>query len=157
MASWVTQLGGTNVQSSAPEVRDLLDKELHRMHRVNLADLPEAKLHEIASAHKFASDYCYTVANGDIPTEGVMCANWLSQRGLKKVGMFWEVGSSGRDYADFFRDEAIRLGTAGLSGGCSDGIQDSSKGTEIGPNNEFAKEGYIVVYQDRQNCFSIFF
>jgi TRAP-type C4-dicarboxylate transport system substrate-binding protein len=26
MASWVTQLGGTNVQSSAPEVRDLLDK-----------------------------------------------------------------------------------------------------------------------------------
>jgi TRAP-type C4-dicarboxylate transport system substrate-binding protein len=26
MASWVTQLGGTNVQSSAPEVRDILDK-----------------------------------------------------------------------------------------------------------------------------------
>ena len=24
--------------------------------------------------------------------------------------MFWEVGSSGRDYADFFRDEALRLG-----------------------------------------------
>ena len=61
-------------------------------------------------AHKFASDYCYTVANGDIPTEGVMCANWLYQQGLKKVGLFWEVGSSGRDYADFFRDEAIRLG-----------------------------------------------
>ncbi len=61
-------------------------------------------------AHKFASDFCYTVANGDIPTEGVMCANWLYQQGLKKVGLFWEVGSSGRDYADFFRDEAIRLG-----------------------------------------------
>jgi TRAP-type C4-dicarboxylate transport system substrate-binding protein len=26
MASWVTQLGGTNVQSSAPEVRDILEK-----------------------------------------------------------------------------------------------------------------------------------
>ncbi len=26
MAGWVTQLGGTNVQSSAPEVRDILDK-----------------------------------------------------------------------------------------------------------------------------------
>ena len=39
-----------------------------------------------------------------------MCANWLYQQGLKKVGLFWEVGSSGRDYADFFRDEAIRLG-----------------------------------------------
>ena len=28
-------------------------------------------------AHKFASEYCFTVANGDIPTEGVMCAQWL--------------------------------------------------------------------------------
>ena len=26
MAEWVTQLGGTNVQSSAPEVRDILDR-----------------------------------------------------------------------------------------------------------------------------------
>ena len=26
MATWVTQLGGTNVQSSAPEVRDILEK-----------------------------------------------------------------------------------------------------------------------------------
>jgi TRAP-type C4-dicarboxylate transport system substrate-binding protein len=26
MATWVTQLGGTNVQSSAPEVREILDK-----------------------------------------------------------------------------------------------------------------------------------
>ena len=33
-------------------------------------------------AHRFASDYCFTVANGDIPTEGVMCANWLYQQGL---------------------------------------------------------------------------
>src|SRR5689334_16548417 len=41
-------------------------------------------------AHRYASDFCFTVANGDIPTEGVMCANWLYQQGLKKVGMFWE-------------------------------------------------------------------
>jgi branched-chain amino acid transport system substrate-binding protein len=61
-------------------------------------------------AHRFASRCCYTVANGDIATEGVMCANWLYQHGHRKVGMFWEVGSSGRDYADFFRDEALRLG-----------------------------------------------
>ncbi|MGQ0824528.1 MAG: ABC transporter substrate-binding protein [Actinomycetota bacterium] len=61
-------------------------------------------------AHRFASDYCFTVANGDIPTEGVMCANWLHQQGLRKVGLFWEAGSSGRDYADFFRDTAMRLG-----------------------------------------------
>ena len=61
-------------------------------------------------ARRFASDYCFTVANGDVPTEGVICANWLYQQGIRKVGLFWEAGSSGRDYADFFRDEAIRLG-----------------------------------------------
>ena len=61
-------------------------------------------------AHKFASEYCFTVANGDIPTEGAMCAHWLRQQGLKRVGLFWEAGSSGRDYADFFRDTALRLG-----------------------------------------------
>ena len=61
-------------------------------------------------AWKFASDYCFSIANGDIPTEGVICANWLYQQGIRKVGLFWESGSSGRDYADFFRDEAIRLG-----------------------------------------------
>ena len=44
-------------------------------------------------AHKFASEYCFTVANGDIPTEGVMCAQWLATKGLEKVGMFWEQGS----------------------------------------------------------------
>jgi branched-chain amino acid transport system substrate-binding protein len=61
-------------------------------------------------AHKFASEYCFTVANGDIPTEGVMCAQWLASRGIEKVGMFWEQGSSGRDYADYFRDTALQLG-----------------------------------------------
>ena len=61
-------------------------------------------------AHRFASDYCFTVANGDIPTEGTMCAQWLAARGLTRVGSFWEQGSSGRDYADYFRDTAGRLG-----------------------------------------------
>jgi ABC-type branched-subunit amino acid transport system substrate-binding protein len=61
-------------------------------------------------AWKFASDYCFTVANGDVPTEGVMCAQWLAAQGHTKVGMFWEQGSSGRDYAQFFREEADRLG-----------------------------------------------
>jgi branched-chain amino acid transport system substrate-binding protein len=61
-------------------------------------------------AHAFASEYCFTVANGDIPTEAVMCANWLRDKGHKKVGMFWEAGSSGRDYADYFRYTAMALG-----------------------------------------------
>lgn len=61
-------------------------------------------------AWRFASEYCFTVANGDIPSEAVMCAQWLASQGFSKVGMFWEQGSSGRDYADFFRDEAGRQG-----------------------------------------------
>lgn len=61
-------------------------------------------------AWRFASEYCFTVANGDVPTEGVMCAQWLAGQGYETVGMFWEQGSSGRDYADFFREEAVRLG-----------------------------------------------
>ena len=61
-------------------------------------------------AHKFASEYCFTVANGDIPTEGTMCAQWLKAQGLERVGLFWEAGSSGKDYADYFRDTAIQLG-----------------------------------------------
>lgn len=61
-------------------------------------------------AHKFASEYCFTVANGDIPTEGTMCAQWLKSQGLDRVGLFWEAGSSGKDYADYFRDTALQLG-----------------------------------------------
>jgi len=61
-------------------------------------------------AHHFASEYCFTVANGDVATEGVMCANWLKDQGFRKIGMFWEQGSSGPHYADFFRAKAIELG-----------------------------------------------
>src|SRR6476646_1463984 len=61
-------------------------------------------------AHRFASEYCFTVANGDIPTEGVMCAQWLKAQGHERVGLFWEAGSSGKDYADYFRDTALQLG-----------------------------------------------
>ena len=61
-------------------------------------------------AVRYSSDYCFTVANGDIPTEGTMCAQWLKAQGLERVGLFWEAGSSGKDYADYFRDTAIQLG-----------------------------------------------
>ena len=61
-------------------------------------------------AHKYASEYAFTVANGDIPTEGVMCAQWLAGQGIERVGLFWEAGSSGKDYAEYFRDTALQLG-----------------------------------------------
>src|SRR5436190_5522462 len=57
-------------------------------------------------AVRFSGEYCFTVANGDIPIEGRMCASWCAQQGHTQVGFFWERGSSGSDYADFFRSAA---------------------------------------------------
>jgi len=53
---------------------DLLDKELHRMHRVNLADLPEPKLQEIANLHKYASvdDFMAAIGYGDLSPHSVV-------------------------------------------------------------------------------------
>jgi ABC-type branched-subunit amino acid transport system substrate-binding protein len=61
-------------------------------------------------AVRFFGEYCFTVANGDIPTEGVMGANWCRLNGHRKVGFFWERGSSGADYAEYFRSAARRVG-----------------------------------------------
>jgi len=54
--------------------RDLLDKELHRMHRVSLADLPENKLLEIANVHKSASidDFLAAIGYGDLSPHAVV-------------------------------------------------------------------------------------
>ncbi len=54
--------------------RDMLDKELHRMHRVSLADLPDDKLGEIAHLHKFASvdDFTAAIGYGDLSPHAVV-------------------------------------------------------------------------------------
>jgi branched-chain amino acid transport system substrate-binding protein len=54
-------------------------------------------------AVRYFGEYCFTVANGDIPSESTMGANWCRQNGYTKVGFFWERGSSGEDYANYFR------------------------------------------------------
>ncbi|TMF97431.1 MAG: bifunctional (p)ppGpp synthetase/guanosine-3',5'-bis(diphosphate) 3'-pyrophosphohydrolase [Chloroflexi bacterium] len=60
--------------------RDLLDKELHRMHRVSLADLPEPKLLEIASLQKFATidDFLAAIGYGDLSPHAVVMRMALS-------------------------------------------------------------------------------
>ncbi len=54
--------------------RDLLDKELHRMHRVNLADLAEPKLNEIAGLYKFGTvdDFMAAIGYGDLSPHAVV-------------------------------------------------------------------------------------
>src|SRR6202165_3181167 len=54
--------------------RDLLDKELHRMHRVNLADLDEGKLVQIANMHRFNAidDFLAAIGYGDLSPHAVV-------------------------------------------------------------------------------------
>jgi len=54
--------------------RDLLDKELHRMHRVNLADLDEGKLTQIATMHRFNAidDFLAAIGYGDLSPHAVV-------------------------------------------------------------------------------------
>jgi GTP pyrophosphokinase len=54
--------------------RDLLDKELHRMHRVSLSDLTDAKLLEIAGVHRFAAvdDFLAAIGYGDLSPHSVV-------------------------------------------------------------------------------------
>ncbi|HEV2217203.1 MAG TPA: bifunctional (p)ppGpp synthetase/guanosine-3',5'-bis(diphosphate) 3'-pyrophosphohydrolase [Candidatus Dormibacteraeota bacterium] len=63
--------------------RDLLDKELHRMHRVALAELPENKLAEIAGAHKFATpdDFLAAIGYGDLSPHSVVMRMAISHDG----------------------------------------------------------------------------
>jgi guanosine-3',5'-bis(diphosphate) 3'-pyrophosphohydrolase len=53
---------------------DLLDKELHRMHRVNLVDLEESKLQEMASLHKYGTvdDFLAAIGYGDLSPHSVV-------------------------------------------------------------------------------------
>src|ERR1700730_15014232 len=62
---------------------DLLDKELHRMHRVNLADLDEGKLVEIATLHRFngVDDFLAAIGYGDLSPHAVVMRMALSTDG----------------------------------------------------------------------------
>src|SRR5207253_443245 len=53
---------------------DLLDKELHRMHRISLSDLPEPKLLEIANLHKYPTvdDFMAAIGYGDLSPHAVV-------------------------------------------------------------------------------------
>jgi len=54
--------------------RDLLDKELHRMHRINLPDLAEPKLLEMAALYKFGTvdDFTAAIGYGDLSPHAVV-------------------------------------------------------------------------------------
>jgi GTP diphosphokinase / guanosine-3',5'-bis(diphosphate) 3'-diphosphatase len=60
--------------------RDLLEKELHRMHRLSLGDLEDDKLLEIANVHKFASvdDFLAAIGYGDLSPHAVVMRMALS-------------------------------------------------------------------------------
>ncbi len=54
--------------------RDMLDKELHRMHHLTLAALPEGKLDELAAQYKFngVEDFLAAIGYGDVSPHSVV-------------------------------------------------------------------------------------
>jgi guanosine-3',5'-bis(diphosphate) 3'-pyrophosphohydrolase len=54
--------------------RDLLEKELHRMHRLTLGQLPDGKLEEMAAHYKYASgeDFLAAIGYGDVSPHAVV-------------------------------------------------------------------------------------
>jgi GTP pyrophosphokinase len=54
--------------------RDLLEKEMHRMHRLNLSQLPEGKLEEIAGTYSYHSndDFLAAIGYGDLNPHAVV-------------------------------------------------------------------------------------
>jgi GTP pyrophosphokinase len=63
--------------------RDLLDKELHRMHRLALADLTDGKLLEMAGGHKYATveDFLAAIGYGDLSPHAVVMRMSLAPDG----------------------------------------------------------------------------
>src|ERR1700687_1761823 len=59
---------------------DLLDKELHRMHRVNLADLLDSKLLEMSNLHHYntVDDFLAAIGYGDLSPHAVVMRMALS-------------------------------------------------------------------------------
>jgi TRAP-type C4-dicarboxylate transport system substrate-binding protein len=62
MAAWVTQLGGTNVQSSAPEVRDILDKGVADAVTFPWGSVPLFGIDKVTKYHMNAPLYVTTFA-----------------------------------------------------------------------------------------------
>src|SRR5690348_9806834 len=54
--------------------RDLLEKELHRMHRLALSQLPDGKLDEMAAHYKYGSaeDFLAAIGYGDVSPHSVV-------------------------------------------------------------------------------------
>ncbi|MFZ0217804.1 MAG: bifunctional (p)ppGpp synthetase/guanosine-3',5'-bis(diphosphate) 3'-pyrophosphohydrolase [Candidatus Dormiibacterota bacterium] len=54
--------------------RDLLEKEMHRMHRLTLSQLPDGKLREIASAYAYhaTDDFLAAIGYGDLSPHAVV-------------------------------------------------------------------------------------
>ncbi|HLQ62321.1 MAG TPA: TGS domain-containing protein, partial [Candidatus Acidoferrales bacterium] len=61
--------------------RDFLEKELHRMHRLTLPQLPEGKLEEISRTYKYAStdDFLAALGYGDLSPHTVVMRMALSR------------------------------------------------------------------------------
>jgi len=87
-----------------PEVSD------NACNLMELVDETKVPVISWTCAVRFFGEYCFTVGNGDIAGEATCGAYWCAREGHRKIGFFWEKGSSGTDYADYFRTAAQQQG-----------------------------------------------
>jgi GTP pyrophosphokinase len=82
--------------------RDLLEKELHRMHRLTLPQLPDGKLEEMARAAHFqgVEDFLAAIGYGDVSTHSVVMRMALAPAGdddiLRSIPLLPQVRPSPR-------------------------------------------------------------
>ena len=65
MAAWVTQLGGTNVQASAPEVRDVIEKGVAEAVTFPWGSIPLFGIDKVTKYHMDAPLYVDELRLGD--------------------------------------------------------------------------------------------
>ena len=85
MATWVTELGGTNVQSSAPEVRDILEKGVAEAVTFPWGSIPLFGIDKVTKYHMDAPLYATSfvwVMNKAKYDEHVGCAEKGDRRSL---------------------------------------------------------------------------
>ena len=97
--------------------RDLLEKELHRMHRLNMNQLPEGKLEEIARLQKFnsADDFLAAIGYGDLSPHTVVMRMALTPSDgvdeLRSIPLIPQVTATPRVLVNGERDILTKVAT----------------------------------------------
>src|SRR2546423_12082632 len=116
-----SQRGEENVAKG----RDLLEKELHRMHRLALNQLPDGKLDEMAAHYKYAGgeDFLAAIGYGDVSPHSVVMRMALTKGddgdGLRAIPLIPQVRPTPRGLGRGERGTLTRVAPCCQPGPCA--------------------------------------